>query len=472
MHRPPPRASTRLIQTICRWGGPVVVALAFIAQGGAQEPNASQRNPVPPLVPAVPAANETNLHALPALGEETKTAWQHFAGGSNSFSQAAAPPKQVEVEDFAAKLETARHNRLSRQFAVATAGYVAILQSAAPESLQRNALIELAQTALDQNNLVRAQQIYAQGLARWPQDDGVPELILRQGLVYRQMGLNSLAIAKFYTVMTSALTIKSERFDYYQQLVLRAQNEIAGAQYDLGRWTEAADSLGRLLKLDPPPDNHSTVQCKLIRCLVALGRHADACAQAQDFLNCQTNAPERPEVHFLYATSLKQIGRGADALSQVLALLEEQHSGKTRETDTLTYWQRRAGNEIANQFYQEGEPLKALDIYLILAALGSSPEWQFPVWYQLGLVYERLNQPVKALEYYGNIARREKELPATATPSLKAVVEMARWRTDFLGWRVKTEKAGLEFRSSLGDAAAAPSSPVTAPPLHSKDPTL
>jgi tetratricopeptide (TPR) repeat protein len=177
-------------------------------------------------------------------------------------------------------------------------------------------------------------------------------------------------------------------------------------------------------------------------------------------------------VHFLYATSLKQIGRGADALSQVLALLEEQHSGKTRETDTLTYWQRRAGNEIANQFYQEGEPLKALDIYLILAALGSSPEWQLPVWYQLGLVYERLNQPAKALEYYGNIARREKELPPTATPSLKAVIEMARWRTDFLGWRVKTEKAGLEFRSSLGDAAAAPASPVTAPPLHSKDPSL
>ena len=337
--------------------------------------------------------------------------------------------------------------------------------------MQRTALIELALTAQDQNDMVRAQQIYAQGLARWPQDAGVPELILRQGLVYRQMGLNDLAISKFYTVMTSALTLKPERFVYYQQLVLRAQNEIAGAQYDLGRWTEAAASLGRLLKLDPPPDNRSTIQGKLIRCLVTLGIHSDAVAQAQDFLNRHPDAPERPEVRFLCATSLKQMGRNTDALRQVLALLEEQHGAGTRAPTTLAYWQRRAGNEIANQFYQEGESIKALDIYLRLAALSSSLEWQLPVWYQLGLVFERLNQPAKATEYYGNIAQREKEL-ADAGPGLKTLIEMARWRKDFIAWRLKSEKANIEFRALLGAAATAPVSPATAIPIKSQPPSL
>jgi tetratricopeptide (TPR) repeat protein len=470
MRRSTLRDSTQLIRTLCRCGGQVALAVAFAAQVVAQESDAPQREPVLPHSQVESSSNGTNVPPLPSSSEVVNDAWQFFTNPNNPAPRTAAPPKPVE--DFKARLELARNCRLTRQFVEATALYAGILQSAAPESLQRTALIELALTAQDQNDLVRAQQIYAQGLARWPQDAGVPEFILRQGLVYRQMGLNGLAISKFYTVMTSALSLKTDRFDYYQQLVLRAQNEIAGAQYDLGRWAEAADSLGRLLKLDPPPDNRSAIQCKLIRCLVTLGRHADAFAQAQDFLNRHPDAPERPEVRFLCATSLKQIGRGADALSQVLALLQEQQGAGTREPATLAYWQRRAGNEIANRFYQEGEQLRALDIYLSLASLSSSPEWQLPVWYQIGLVFERLNQPAKAFEYYGNIARREKELAITAAPSLKTLIEMARWRKDFIAWRLKSETANLEFRAMLGDKSIAPTSNATAPPIQSKGPAL
>ncbi len=454
---------------LCLCGGHVAVALAFAAQAAAQESDASQGTPVFSIPQIESLSNGTNVPSLSASSEVVNDAWQFFISPTNPASKTAAPPKPVE--DFKARLELARKCRLTRQFAEATAFYAGILQSAAPEALQRTALIELALTAQDQNDMVRAQQIYAQGLARWPQDAGVPELILRQGLVYRQMGLNDLAISKFYTVMTSALTLKPERFVYYQQLVLRAQNEIAGAQYDLGRWTEAAASLGRLLKLDPPPDNRSTIQGKLIRCLVTLGLHSDAVVQAQDFLNRHPDAPERPEVRFLCATSLKQMGRNTDALRQVLALLEEQHGAGTRAPATLAYWQRRAGNEIANQFYQEGESIKALDIYLRLAALSSSLEWQLPVWYQLGLVFERLNQPAKATEYYGNIAQREKEL-VDAGPGLKTLIEMARWRKDFIAWRLKSEKANIEFRALLGAAATAPVSPATAIPIKSQPPSL
>ena len=470
MRRSPLREPTRLIRTLCRCGGQVAVIFAFAAQAATQESDAPQRVPVLPLPQVESSTNGTNIAPLPASSKVVNDAWQFFTTPSNPAPRTAAPPKPVE--DFKTRLELARHCRLTRQFAEATSVYSGILQSAAPETLQRTALIELALTAQDQNDLVRAQQIYAQGLARWPQDAGVPEFILRQGLVYRQMGLNSLAISKFYTVMTSALSLKTDRFDYYQQLVLRAQNEIAGAQYDLGRWTEAADSMGRLLKLDPPPDNCSAIQCKLIRCLITLGRQADAFAQAQDFLNRHPDAPERPEVRFLCAASLKQIGRGADALNQVLALLQEQQGAGTHERATLAYWQRRAGNEIANQFYQEGEHLKALDIYLSLAALSSSPEWQLPVWYQIGLVFERLNHPAKAIEYYGNIVRREKELAASAAPSLKTMIEMARWRKDFIAWRLKSETANLEFRTLLGDKPASPATNATDPPIQSKGPAL
>jgi tetratricopeptide (TPR) repeat protein len=276
------------------------------------------------------------------------------------------------------------------------------------------------------------------------------------------MGLNNLAIAKLYAVMTSALVIKSDRFDYYQQLVLRAQNEIAETQYELGNFVEAVESFGRLLKLDPPPVNRSALQYRYIHCLTELGRRSEVIAQAQEFLERYSDASERPEVHFLCATALKEGRRETEALHQVLALLQEQCSRTNCTAQTLSYWQRRAGNAMANQFYQEGDPLKALEIYLRLAALDTAPQWQLPVWYQVGLVFERLGQPAKAIEYYGNIVGRENEVSNAASPSLKTVIEMANWRKDFLGWQLKTEQTNLGFRAaSLGSVVAAkPSAPT------------
>ena len=445
----------RILQYCCCCGG-FSFAIALAAQSNSHGSSSGTQHELPPPLPQKASTHRTSARASTVSNESVKPEWQFFAGASNNpvpRIEVTAAPKTVE--DFEPQLELARQYRLNRQFVEATATYSVILRGAAPESLQRTVLIELAQTADDQNDPIRVQQIYAQCLARWPHDAGVPELILRQGLLYRQMGLNDLAIAKFYSVMTSALTLKPERFDYYQQLVLRAQNEIADVQYERGNWAVAADSLGRLLKLEVTLDNRASIQCKLLRCLVALGRHGDALVQAQDFLNRYREAPERPEVRFLCATALRHLGRDAEALRQVLALLQDQYAGGTRDTVALAYWQRRAGNEIANQFYQEGEPMKALDIYLSLAKIDSSPEWQLPVWYQLGLVFERLNQSTKAVQYYRDVMGREKELGTEVSPSLKVVVEMARWRKDFLEWKFKSENTNLEFRAILGNEPSA-----------------
>jgi tetratricopeptide (TPR) repeat protein len=370
--------------------------------------------------------------------------------------------------DFQARLRMARNHRLTRDFAEAATDYAGVLEGGAPEALQRTVLLELAQLALEQNDLARAQQVLAQWIERWPKDPAVPEVLLRQGLVFRQMGLHSRAIAKFYGVMTSSLVLKPGRFEYYQQLVLRAQNEIADVQFDLGNYAEAAESLNRLLRLESPPADRSRTQHRYIQCLIALGRGADALAQAQDFLGRYSDAPERAEVHFLCATALKQAGRNSEALRQVLALLQEQQrSGTNASATTVAYWQRRAGNEIANQFYQEGEPMKALDIYLRLAELDAAPDWQLPVWYQVGLVFERLNQPAKATEFYNKISTREKDLADKAAPSLKSVLEMAKWRKDFLGWQNQTELANVTLRSALRspNQTNVPAPPLSVRPL-------
>lgn len=204
-----------------------------------------------------------------------------------------------------------------------------------------------------------------------------------------------------------------------------------------------------MLRSDSPPVNRSLTHYQYIHCLAALGRSGQAAQQAQEFLRRFPVAPERPEVQFVCAASLKEARHDGEALRQVLSLLEEQHTNAAPDPETLAYWQRRAGNQLANSFYLDGDCAKALDIYLCLAALDTTPEWQLPVWYQIALVFERLRQPPKAIEYLQRVLSREKELPPNAPASLKTVIEMAKWRNDFLTWHTNAEATSLELRHTL-----------------------
>ena len=58
------------------------------------------------------------------------------------------------------------------------------------------------------------------------------------------MGVNTLAISKFYSVMSTALKLKLDNIDYYKRLVLQAQTEIADTYYLEGKF----DGVGRFLQ--------------------------------------------------------------------------------------------------------------------------------------------------------------------------------------------------------------------------------
>jgi tetratricopeptide (TPR) repeat protein len=146
-------------------------------------------------------------------------------------------------------------------------------------------------------------------------------------------------------------------------------------------------------------------------------------------------------------------------MEQVLALLESQQANAERNPQTWVYWQQRTGNEIANQLYKEGDYVNALEIYRSLAELNRSVAWQLPVWYQMGLVYERLQQPQKASETYARILERQQELDAGGqSPSLAVVIEMAKWRQDQLQWQVRAELATTQRRAAEPPPSTRPQS--------------
>jgi tetratricopeptide (TPR) repeat protein len=372
---------------------------------------------------------------------------------TNIFVDNEETRRRKALDALQTRLETARHQHLTKQYDQACANFIAIIEGESPDEFKRISMMELAIMAQEQNQLAKANQIFAQYLNRWPKDFSVPEVLLRQGLIYRQMGLNNLAISKFYAVMTSALVLKAERYDYYQRLVLQSQTEIAETQMAQGKYNEAADSLSRLLKLESPALNRPVIQFKLIRSLGNTDRYEDLVAESQDFLIRNPNASEQSEVRFLIAKALQHLGRNGEALQQVLTLLRKQKEMPKIQPETIAYWQQRAGNEIANQFYREGDYVKALEIFLTLSALDPAPSWQIPVWYQIGLIYEKLEQPTRAVDFYQSIVGRQSEIGTNGSPALKAVVEMAQWRKDYLTWQFKTDNIRRELRETLGQPA-------------------
>jgi tetratricopeptide (TPR) repeat protein len=408
---------------------------------------------------ALAAVEGTNT---PAAGEVKETAAavpDSAAAIPDTATPTNAPPLKTEFE---LKIEVAKEQHRQKDLDGAAQTLEDILKTNAPTEMQRQALYELALVNEDDNQTIRAQQILAQYLHLYPEDPSIPDVLLRQGLLYRVMGVNTLAISKFYAVMSSALKLKLNDVDYYKKLVVRAQTEIADTFFLEAKFEQAAEFYNRILKAGDAEGNRELLECKLIRSLSYLTnqmQNVDAVGQAQTFLGQFPKSVFVPEVRFLLASALKNLGRNQDSMKQVLMLLQSQQENVNKDPGTWIYWQRRAGNEIANQLYKEGDYLDALELYLSLADLDKSPAWQVPVWYQAGMVYEQLQQWQKATDIYTQIMGRQPELNATNTsPMLDSLMDMARWRKDYIAWAQKARVSIVALQTP------APPNPTVAAP--------
>jgi tetratricopeptide (TPR) repeat protein len=257
-----------------------------------------------PLNPS-PASNPaTNI----ALAEPTL-----FKPVGESNSDLSVPTKS-DKDDFA--LAMARYRANTREYPAAEASYVKLLAEETPEPLRQIALFELAHVARLENDLVRAQAIYTQYLQRWPGDARTPEIYLRQGEIFRDMGLPNMALTKFYGVMTTALALTNNQFGHYQDLVLRAQVEIAETHYSMGRFKDAVDYYSRLLAQNDPELDREQIQFRLIRSYEAVNEHNEAASQALDFLAHYPDSPEEPEVRYHLAQAFKSQNRNTEALQR------------------------------------------------------------------------------------------------------------------------------------------------------------
>lgn len=430
-------ASSGMVRALL--GGLVASGLG-IGPSAASEP--------PPSENHAPTTHEATARASPGEIDPALTRTPHLIATSNIVAN-PQPPEAVKLHEMKMKLQAAQEARRGKNYTEAEALFVSVLESNPPPELNRTALLELALTAQEQHQLPRAQEIYTRYVLAFPQDPSIAEVLLRQGLIYREMGATGLAIGKFYDVLSSARSMDLERLDYFEKVVLHAKSEIADTYYLQGDYEQAVRDLRKLLKSDHAALHRQHVHFKLAQSLFALERHAEAVAEIQRYLELFPDGQDLAEARFLQASAYKKMGRNRESMESVIALLQAKSKPSGDNEDNWTYWRQRTGNEIGNLLYQEGDFINALEVYKTLATLNDAPTWKVPVLYQIGLVYERLEQAEKAAQTYDAILEAGAAKPeGEPSPALTAVYEMARWRKDHLAWQVKAEKMKERLRGA------------------------
>ena len=183
-----------------------------------------------------------------------------------------------------------------------------------------------------------------------------------------------------------------------------------------------------------------------------------------------------PEARYLLATTLRQLNHPNEALTVTMELLRSEQSASADDAKRWAYWQRRTGNQLANDFFQQGDTMNALSIYQGLAALSPEPAWRLPVEYQIALCYERLRLADRAKAAYQSIVDGAAELAnaksgAPVPPEMTELARMAAWRLTNLDWTDRTDhQLTLYFSTTTGQHAApapatTPANPAP-PPSH------
>jgi TolA-binding protein len=335
---------------------------------------------------------------------------------------------------------------------------------------QRDALLGIARMYRRQAIYTKAAAVYEKFLKLYSDDARVPDALLELGRTQRAMGAHKNAINRFYNVINSTLKLPPESYEHYQLLAKTAQFEIAETHFETGNFTEAAKFFDRLRLLDLAPEDRARAHFKAACSLLNAGELDQATGKLNQYLEQWPADINTPEARYLLALTLRKLGRTEEALAITLALLRDEHNNASADPKGWAYWQRRTGNQLANDFFQNGDTLSAVAIYEGLARLSTDNNWRLPIVYQTGLCYERLRQTERATKAYRTIVESVAGITgAAASPELAELARMANWRIGQMEWSGQTERQLHQFFSAAMPAAPArptPSSSVSANDSH------
>lgn len=312
---------------------------------------------------------------------------------------------------------------------------------------QCDALLGLARLYRKKTAFTKAAAAYEKFLKLYPEDPRVPDALLELGRSQRAMGAPRNAISRFYNVLNSTLKLPAESYDHYQLLAKTAQFEIAETHFETGNFAEAAKFFDRLRLLDLAPEDRARAHFKSACSLLNAGDAEKSVGRFQQYIEQWPEDVNVPEARYLLALTLRKLGRPDEALAATLALLRNEQTTANTDPKNWAYWQRRTGNQLANDFFQSGDTLSAVAIYESLARLSDSPSWRLPIIYQTGLCYERLRQAEKAGTAYREIITATSSSKENVSVEMSDLAKMAAWRIAQMEWTDRTDSQLTRFFS-------------------------
>jgi len=320
----------------------------------------------------------------------------------------------------------------------------------------QSALLGLARMHRRQGSLTKAAAIYEKFLKDYPGSERSPDALLDLGRTQRAMGAYKLAIARFYNVINSTLKLPAEGFERYQLLAKTAQFEIAETHFQAGEFAEAGKFFARLRLLDLAPADRANAHFKAGYSFQLQGNLDVAVTTLRAYLEQWPDDENVPQARYLLAITLRKLSRQQEAFNVTLDLLREESARIATDPKRWNYWQRRTGNQLANDFFENGETLSAQSIYQSMAALSDDPAWRLPINYQIGLCQERLGNAELARASYQSIV----DAPVgTSVAEIGEVKRMASWRISHLDWR---EKIGQQV-TAFFETTTGRTMPIPAP---------
>jgi tetratricopeptide (TPR) repeat protein len=385
------------------------------------------------LGPVSGAASDSDLQAVPSEQDFLET-----LSGSGLADQIPAMTEAAERCWFSGE-----HDRAELIFAE-------LLSLPVPLEKKREVLLRMADL-FERKDSSRTIIILEKFIQSYPNDPATSLVLLRLGELYRAQGAFEVASARYFRVLNTTLNVGPDELETVREIATKARFELAEMLTEQGRLDEAAEVYRKIELLDLSLDDRMTVRFRLA-CVAFETRDYESAVDAFAQLREDDSiGPYRLETSYYLASGLKKLGRGREAFEIVVDLLRSQLSNDPADLAQSAYWKRRAGNELANEFYQQGEYLSALSIYQSLARISDDPEWRWPAVYQIGLCFEHLELPERALEAY---AAMLEGMPVTDEDLVDFNVslrDLAQWRLGHVKWMLDY---GERFRMMTGSIDA------------------
>jgi tetratricopeptide (TPR) repeat protein len=402
----------------------------------------------PPSVEAAAVAAGTSATGEPAATGEVKK--KSRFGSDDALGDAAKKkgkgkaketvkltPEQQKAAEIKAFCDKARDAIRRGEEEVARGLLESLVAVDLPHAEKRIALTEVASVYEEKGDLTKAIAILEKLTTVLEGDTEVPAWLLKLGQLYREAGAYQMAISRYYGVIQLAMKVGSSDFQRFQAISRQAQREIANTYFIKGDFDQAQKFYNMALRSDLPKDERGVALFRAAHCTFMRNDMKGAINGLERFLKDYSRHASAAEARYMLATAYRIEGRPQDAYDSVIDLLRDAKGKSEENPKAWAFWQKKAGNEFANDYYQRGEFVNAVTIYQALAAIEESPEWRWPVVYQMGLCFERLRIEPRAAECYKYIVDENKrpEFRWRKMPqSVANLVQMASWRVDQLDW--------------------------------------